>query len=131
MDGLAKAAIVGLGGFIGSALRYTLGGYLQDRMGATFPWQTLIVNVSGSLVIGMFLGLAFSENWGEGWRLFVAVGILGGYTTYSTFAYETVRLLEDRSYLPAAGYFVGTASLTVFAAFVGLVLARLLTRGAA
>lgn len=131
MDGLAKAAIVGFGGFIGSVLRYSLGGLIQHRLGPTFPWQTLVINVSGSFLIGLFLGVALSQNWGEGWRLFIAVGILGGYTTYSTFAYETLRLLEDRSYMQAVGYFFGTSVLTVAAAFVGIVVARLLTRGAA
>ena len=123
--------LVGAGGFLGSVLRYTLGGWIQDRLGPHFPWQTLVINVTGSLAIGLLYGLALQLNWDERWRLFVGIGVLGGYTTYSTFSYETVRLLEERSYLPAAGYFLGTAFLSVAAAFLGVLLARLLTRGAA
>lgn len=128
---LANAGIVAVGGAIGSVARYILGGLIQERMGVVFPWQTLIVNVTGSFAIGLFMGLALNENWAAGWRLFVAIGVLGGYTTYSTFAYETIRLFEDRSYGAAAGYFFGTAILAAAAAFAGLVVARLLTRGAA
>ncbi|MFI5386613.1 MAG: fluoride efflux transporter CrcB [Fimbriimonadales bacterium] len=131
MDWIAKSSVVGIGGFLGANLRYWLGGWVQSRLSLTFPWQTLIINVSGSILIGLFMGLALSENWSSNWRLFVAIGILGGYTTYSTFSYETVKLLEDRSYGEAAFYSLGTAVLSVVGAFVGLVLARALTRGAA
>ena len=131
MDWLTRSALVGIGGFLGANARYWLGGWIQVRLSLTFPWQTLIINVSGSALIGLFMGLALSENCSPNWRLFIAIGILGGYTTYSTFAYEAIKLLEDRSYGEAAFYFFGTAVFSALGAFLGLVLARTLTKGAA
>src|SRR5579862_8529567 len=93
MDTVVKTLLVGGGGFIGANLRYWVGGWIQNRLGATFPWHTLIINVSGSIVIGLLLGLVVALDWNPNWRLFGAIGILGGYTTYSSFAYEAVALL--------------------------------------
>ncbi len=129
MDALAKIMLVGGGGFVGSNARYWLGGFLQARMGSSFPWQTLIINVSGSLVIGFFMGLMLGLNWNPGWRLFFAIGVLGGYTTFSSFAYEAVQLLGEREYGWALFYVEGSALLTVFGAWIGLVLSRVVLGG--
>lgn len=131
MDAVVKTFLVGGGGFLGANARYWLGGWIQDRLSTTFPWETLIINVSGSLIIGLLLGLMGALNWNPNWRLFGAVGILGGYTTYSSFAYEATRLLADKQYTRAFFYIEGTALLTVFGAWLGLVLARVLTGGRA
>ena len=131
-DVVAKILLVGTGGFLGSNLRYWLGAFLQDRLsgaGTTFPWQTLIINVTGSLIIGFFMGLFQGLSWSPSWRLFFAIGILGGYTTFSSFAYEAVGLLTQRQYGPALFYIEGSALLTVFGAWSGLVLARLVLGG--
>ncbi len=110
---------------MGANVRYWLGGFLQSRLGSTFPWGTMIINVTGSFVIGLFMGMFSTLNWSQGWRQFIAVGILGGYTTYSSFAYEAVNLLREREYVPALFYVEGSALLTVFGAWAGLVVARL------
>jgi len=129
MDTVGKILLVGTGGFVGANVRYWLGGLIQSRLGVTFPWQTMIINVSGSLVIGFFLGLLAGLNWSQNWRLFVAIGILGGYTTYSSFAYEAVGLLSEREYVRALFYIEGTALFTVLGAWIGLVLSRLVLGG--
>lgn len=129
MDAVAKIFLVGSGGFIGANVRYWLGGFIQTRLSSSFPWQTMIVNITGSLVIGLFLGLLLGVRWGDNWRLFVAIGVLGGYTTYSSFAYEAIILLGNRQYGSALFYIEGTALFTVFAAWLGLVLSRAMLGG--
>ena len=97
---------VGLGGFVGSILRYCVGGWIQ-RLSDTplFPYGTLGVNVIGCLVIGLLGGWADNnELFSPPVRLFLLIGLLGGFTTYSTFGYETVALLRDRQTLAALGY---------------------------
>ncbi len=129
METVTKVLLVGGGGFIGANARYWLGGLIQPKFGSTFPWGTMAINVSGSLVIGLFLGLMAGLDWSPNWRLFVAIGILGGYTTYSSFAYEAVNLLGQKEYLRALFYVEGTALFTVFAAWLGLVGARMVMGG--
>jgi len=132
MDTVAKTLMVGTGGFIGANIRYWLGGFISSRLAdTTFPWQTLFINVTGSVVIGLFMGLMTGLNWNPNWRLFCAIGILGGYTTYSSFAYESIGLLGNRQYIAALLYIEGTALLTVFGAWLGLVASRLLLGGRA
>ncbi len=97
---------VGLGGFTGSVLRYLVSGWIQ-RLSDTpfFPYGTLGVNVIGCLVIGLLGGLAENtELFTPPVRMFLLVGMLGGFTTYSTFGYETMALLRDRQMLAAAAY---------------------------
>lgn len=129
MDAVAKTFLVGSGGFIGANVRYWLGGFLQSRLGSTFPWQTLIINVTGSLVIGFFLGLLAALDWNPNWRLFFAIGVLGGYTTFSSFAYEAVQLIGQREYGWALFYVEGSAVLTVLGAWLGLVFSRIVLGG--
>ena len=97
---------VGLGGFVGSVLRYLVSGWVQ-RLSDTpfFPYGTLSVNVVGCLAIGLLGGWADNtELFSPGVRLFVLLGLLGGFTTYSTFGYETMALLRDRQTTAALGY---------------------------
>lgn len=129
MDVVSRILAIGSGAFIGANARYWFGGWLQDRLGAAFPWGTLLVNISGSLVIGLVMGLALEQNWALGWRLFLVVGVLGGYTTFSAFAYETVKLLSEGSFGPALGYMAGSLGLTVLGAWLGMVACRLLVGG--
>ncbi|MCW5940965.1 MAG: fluoride efflux transporter CrcB [Fimbriimonadaceae bacterium] len=129
METITKIALVGSGGFLGANVRYWLGGWIQDRTGGAFPWQTMFINVTGSLAIGLFMGLFAGLDWSPNWRLFLAIGVFGGYTTYSTFAYEAVAMLGDGRYLPLLLYVEGTAVLTVVGAWLGLVTSRLLLGG--
>jgi CrcB protein len=102
---MEKILWAGVGGFIGSALRYGLGGWLtRIKGGATFPWETLAINVAGCLVIGVLAALAETRGLFAGTtRVFVFVGILGGFTTFSTFGYETFQLLREGQHAAAAG----------------------------
>jgi CrcB protein len=126
---LTKALVIGAGGFLGANARYWLGGLIQSRAGATFPWGTFAINLLGSLAIGIFMEIAMREGWHPNWRLFVAVGVLGGFTTFSSFAYESVGLLSDKSYGAGSFYVFGSAILCVTGAWVGRILARLALGG--
>ena len=115
--------LVSLGGGIGSAARYLVGGWFASRFGPAFPYGTFFINVSGSFIIGFFLALAQERlTLGPSWRLFFAVGFVGGYTTFSTFEYESIRLLQDRELLLAALYMVGSVVTGAFAAIAGIAL---------
>ena len=115
---------VALGSAVGGVLRYLLGGWVQDRAGTTFPVQTLLINVTGSLLLG-FLARYLAESLASAeLRLLLMTGFCGGYTTFSTFSYETVRLLEDGDWRHAALYVGLSVALSVGAALLGLVAAR-------
>lgn len=94
--------IVALGGGIGAVSRYLTSNWAIARFGADFPYGTLIVNIFGCFIIGLFMALAVDRlNISPYWRLFVTVGFLGGLTTFSSFSYETLNLLEKSMLLPA------------------------------
>jgi len=97
---------VGLGGCVGSVLRYLVSGWVQRLSGtAFFPYGTLGVNVLGCLLIGLLGGWADNvQPFSPPVRLFLLLGLLGGFTTYSTFSYESMALLRDRQTLAAAAY---------------------------
>lgn len=118
--------LVAAGGAVGAALRYLLGGWIVSRLGPDFPWGTFFVNVTGCLLIGGVLGLVERGVLPAEVRLFVAVGVLGGYTTFSTFGYETMRLLEGGELLPAALNAFGQLALGLGAVYLGLIAARIL-----
>ena len=100
---LTYAAMVGSGGFLGALARYVLGGLVQRGFPlAAFPYGTLAVNLVGCLAIGILAGISESRQLlGPELRTFVFIGILGGFTTFSTFGYETIALMRDAEYLPA------------------------------
>lgn len=124
---MPKGLWVGVGGFLGSVARYWLGGFLnQLSPRALFPYETMVINVSGCLGIGLLAGLAeFRGVFSPELRLFLLVGILGGYTTFSTFGYETFQLLRDGDLLLAALNVALQASLGLIAVWGGYSLARL------
>lgn len=126
---LGGSVLVFLGAGLGGNLRYWIGGWVAARYGVVFPWGTLAVNAVGSFAIGLFMVLSLQEGWAPGWRLFVAIGVLGGFTTFSTFSYETLKLLEERSYILAAGNAALSLALSLVACWLGMVGARLLAGG--
>lgn len=100
---LINAALVGTGGFIGAIARYGISGLVQRSAAlSSFPYGTLAVNMLGCLLIGIAVGLVDSRQvFGPDFKLFAVVGLLGGFTTWSTFGYETLTLLRDAEYLRA------------------------------
>jgi len=111
---------VALGGALGSAARYGVGVATARWLGAGFPWGTLIVNVAGGLAIGV---LAARTEQADALRLLLGVGFLGGFTTFSAFSLETVRLMQQRPELGLA-YVAASLALSVGACWLGLVLGR-------
>jgi fluoride exporter len=96
---VTKLLIVGIGGFIGAIARYGLSGLVHRYTTSTFPFGTLAVNVIGCLFIGVFLYLADSRlTFPPAVRMFIGIGLLGAFTTFSTFGFETIRLLGDKEF---------------------------------
>ncbi|HEY3281506.1 MAG TPA: fluoride efflux transporter CrcB [Armatimonadota bacterium] len=127
MGPLAKTIWVGLGGFLGANARYWLGGWVAQRYGTQFPWGTLVINVSGSFVLGLIMALGtdrFSLPLQA--RLLLPIGFVGAYTTFSTFEYETLSLAQDASLLLALGNVAGSVTLGFLGVWLGVQAAKLL-----
>ncbi|GBD18264.1 Putative fluoride ion transporter CrcB [bacterium HR27] len=121
-----QVLFVALGGALGATLRYLVTGWVQQRVDF-FPWGTLAVNFLGSFLIGIVLELTLRGFLSSQARLFLAVGILGGFTTFSSFSWETLALLEDGDLVPALAYSGGSLLGGVFLAWLGSVTVRLLS----
>jgi fluoride exporter len=99
---MTKYLMVGLGGALGSILRFWVGGYVSNRLGVRFPYGTLIINCTGSFLIGFVVTLlAERTHWSPNWRYLIPIGFIGGYTTFSTFELETFRNFQDGEILMA------------------------------
>jgi CrcB protein len=109
-----------LGGAIGAPTRYLVDGWVQDRVSGVFPWGTFVINISGSLLLGILTGLALYHGLGDLPKIAIGTGFCGAYTTFSTFSYETVRLLEEGSVGLAAGNAFGSVAAGLLAAGLGL-----------
>ena len=117
-------AIAG-GGALGALLRFWISGWVYGLLGRGFPYGTLAVNVLGSLAMGAgYVLLLERYALGPEWRAFLLVGLLGAFTTFSTFSLETFNLIEDGEVLRAAANLVGSVLLCVLAAWLGILLGR-------
>ena len=123
---MLKLLLVAGGGALGSAVRYLIAGSLAARLGTGFPWGTLFVNVSGSFLIGVIIGLFDNDTLSNEARLLLAVGFLGGYTTFSSFSYETLKLLSNGAVGPVLLNTVGQLAAGLAAVYLGLFLVRAL-----
>lgn len=114
-----------VGGAIGSVARYLVAIGSGKVFGINFPWGILIINVTGSFLIGVFVGL-FATKWDlpQSLRIFLTVGICGGYTTFSTFSLDSYYLMERGQFPAALVYMVGSVVLSICALVGGLYLAR-------
>ena len=118
---------VALGGALGSVGRFWLNGLISDKFGATFPWGTLAINVSGSFVIGIVGALAIPEGRMDSQSRmfatqFLMIGVCGGYTTFSSFSWQTLRLLQDREWFHAGGNILLSVVLCMIAVWLGWLL---------
>jgi CrcB protein len=123
---LVNVLLVALGGAIGSAARYLVGAFVANRFGPDFPWGTFIVNVSGSFLIGVILSLVGGGQLPAGARLFLAVGVMGGYTTFSTYSNETLQLVQGGEVGAAMFNALGQVVAGFIGVYLGVVLGRVL-----
>ena len=120
---LRNFLLVALGGGIGSILRYGVSLMINAKY---FPWPTLVVNIIGSFIIGLILALSIKEeSFLYNWKLFLATGVCGGFTTFSAFSLENMELLQSGKYFLAATYIVVSVVLGIAAAFLGFKLLTL------
>jgi CrcB protein len=127
VDDMRAFLAISLGGILGANARYIVALYVAERFGAMFPYGTMLINITGSLVIGFFLTL-ISERVAVDpiWRLFFATGFLGAYTTFSTYTYEAAQLLRVGDYGPGLLYLFGSMLGGMIAVFVGIFAALLI-----
>jgi fluoride exporter len=121
---LRDLLLVAGGGACGASLRYLAGRAASAMLPATFPWGTWLINVSGCLLMGVVAGLAENATISPATRLFLATGILGGYTTFSAFGLEAHGLLTSGRLVAAFGYIAGQLVVGIAAVFLGIALVR-------
>jgi CrcB protein len=124
-ESIAAMLAVGGGGVVGALARWRLGEEISARWSSDFPWGTFIVNITGCFILGWYLGFAARQTRAQPLvHLAIATGLVGAYTTFSAFAYETVRLLQHGHILTGAGYVIASLAVGLLAAAAGLRLAR-------
>jgi len=111
--------VVFLGAGLGGLARYALAGWIQQSAGPGFPWGTLVINVSGSLALAFLYTILEGTSASPLWRVFIGIGFFGGYTTFSTFSYETIRLLQDAQWNRATAYILGSVAVSLGGALLG------------
>ena len=116
--------IVFLGGGVGAALRHGVNRLSLAYFGPGFPYGTMVVNVAGSLAMGVLAGLFLARGSSQEWRLFLATGVLGGFTTFSAFSLDAVALWQRGDSLAFAAYVAGSVALSIAGLFIGLALTR-------
>ena len=128
-DALLLIAIA-LGGALGALARFAAGGWIQGLAGSSFPWGTLVINVVGSLLLAFLYRLLEGVAVRPEWRALLAVGFCGAFTTFSTFSYETARMLQDGAWNRAVGYAGGSVVFGLVGTGLGLGIAfTVLQRG--
>lgn len=123
---MLRLVYVATGGALGAVLRYLLSTWIAGRAGPDFPWGTFFINVSGSFLIGLVLGFVEAGTLSSDARLFLAVGVLGGYTTFSTFSFESLGLIAEGNLVAFCFNALGQLAAGIVAVYLGLVLSRAL-----
>jgi CrcB protein len=120
---LDKYLVVLAGAGLGGVTRYALGTWIMERYGGRFPLGTFLINISGSFLIGLLMTI-FTEHYQPhpNWRLFLVVGVLGGYTTFSSFEYETLQAVRDGARWLGLGYVAGSVVFGYLAVWLGAAL---------
>jgi len=118
------AVVAGAG--IGGGLRYVLSYWIAERWGASFPWGTFVVNISGAFLLGIVVAFSMERSLiSPAWRLFLGVGILGGYTTFSSLSYESIALMQRGLLMQGALNMFGSALAGLFAVAAGIIVGRM------
>jgi fluoride exporter len=126
---MRNVLVIALGGAVGTAARYGLGGVIQ-RATTAFPLSTLVINITGSFLLGFLMRWLLSTTASPELRAALTIGFCGGYTTFSTFSYETARLIESGSWTRAGTYVVASVAASLLATFAGFAVAvRTIARG--
>jgi fluoride exporter len=119
---MTKYLIIAVGGAIGSMLRYWVGAYVSGRMGARFPYGTFVINVTACFLIGLVMTvLAEKTHWSPNWRYLIPIGFLGGYSTFSSFEYETFRVFQNSELLVAGLNVVLSVGVGFLAVWLGVI----------
>lgn len=125
MNALHPLLLVAIGGALGSMARYGAAAAVNRMAQSAFPWGTLVVNVAGSFLIGLLMVLLFKAGeWRENGRLLLVTGMMGGFTTFSSFSWETWKLLEDGRLMMAITNVFVSVAICLLATLVGALLAR-------
>jgi CrcB protein len=124
---LQKYLLIAAGGALGSALRYWVGSTISGRIGARFPWGTLVINLTACIIIGFTLTyFAKFADLNPVWRFLVPIGFIGAYSTFSTYEWETLSTMRSGAFFLASLYAVGSLVLGLAATWCGTALADLL-----
>jgi CrcB protein len=116
---------VALGGALGASARYSLDRLIEERSEAVFPWATFVINVTGCVLIGILTVQLVDRHHIPAWiRVGVVVGVIGGYTTFSTFSQESFSLFESRDFGVALAYIAGSVIVGILAVYAGTLLGR-------
>ena len=127
---MTRLLLICLGGAVGTGARYLLGGLVVRWLGPDFPYGTLLINVLGSFLVGLVQQVGLSTLLiPDTLRLVLTIGVMGGFTTYSSFSYETLKLVEAGSWVGAAVYVALTTALCLGCCALGLSLGRVLVEG--
>ena len=125
---MLKYLVIGIGGALGSVLRFWVGTYIGSKLGARFPYGTLFINLTGSFLIGVLVTVVGAKaQWSPYWTYLLPIGFIGGYTTFSSFEYETLRTIQDGQ-IGLGLLYVGASVVVGFAAvWGGIVAGRAIT----
>jgi len=117
--------LISMGAILGANLRYWVGGWAASRFGASFPYGNLIINLTGSFILGLFMTFAVDRLLLDPrWRVLIAIGFLGSYTTFSSYTFESMSLILDNQWLSGLLNLFGSAFLGGLAVLLGILLAR-------
>lgn len=122
---MALTLWIAAGGALGATMRHFMNVGIGRIAGDSFPWHTMLINITGSFVMGLLISLmALRWNVSNEMRAFLTTGILGGYTTFSAFSLDFALLVERKAYLLAGAYALGSVILSLVAIFIGMALVR-------